>query len=179
VLGRAPWSTSYSVRSCSNSCSNSSDRGGRNRLKSSENVWRSHRNQLKTHEIGLDGRDRRDFGTVRPRVQIPGPRPRIVFRIDALPAPPTPPRHRGGHRFSRNSAAAAPVQVDCGRRLNSLTAIAQPIYQHAHGPRTVGTRVQNSKGLHETQGNSCQALRLHGGVSRLSNATNPAPRHDC
>jgi hypothetical protein len=30
-----------------------------------------------------------------------------------------------------------PFQVDCGHRLNSLTVIAQPIYQHAHGPRTV------------------------------------------
>ncbi len=31
--------------------------------------------QLKHFEIGLSGRDRLDFGTVRPRVQIPGPRP--------------------------------------------------------------------------------------------------------
>ena len=30
---------------------------------------------LKTLENGLGGRDRPDFGTVRPRVQIPGPRP--------------------------------------------------------------------------------------------------------
>ncbi len=34
---------------------------------------------LKTREIRLSGRDRLDFGTVRPRVQIPGPRPN--FRI--------------------------------------------------------------------------------------------------
>jgi hypothetical protein len=33
------------------------------------------RNDLKTLENGLGGRDRLDFGTVRPRVQIPGPRP--------------------------------------------------------------------------------------------------------
>jgi hypothetical protein len=85
------------------------------------------------------------FGTVRPRVQIPGPRPKIVFRIETLPASPTPPCHRGGHRFSRNSAAAAPVQVDCGRRLNSLTAIAQPIYQHAHGPGTVRHLLRKSQ----------------------------------
>ena len=31
--------------------------------------------ELKTLENGLGGRDRLDFGTVRPRVQIPGPRP--------------------------------------------------------------------------------------------------------
>jgi hypothetical protein len=42
-------------------------------------------------------------------------------------------------------AAADPFQVDCGRRLNSLTAIAQPIYQHAHGRTTVRHRLQNSK----------------------------------
>jgi hypothetical protein len=29
------------------------------------------------------------------------------------------------------------LQVDFGRRLSSFTAIAQPIYQHAHGPWTV------------------------------------------
>ena len=34
-------------------------------------------------------------------------------------------------------AAAAPFKWIADRRLNSLTAIAQPIYQHAHGPRTV------------------------------------------
>jgi hypothetical protein len=31
----------------------------------------------------------------------------------------------------------SPVQVDFERQLNSVAAIAQPIYQHAHGPRTV------------------------------------------
>jgi hypothetical protein len=31
----------------------------------------------------------------------------------------------------------SPVQVDLEPSMNSLTAIAQPIYQHAHGPRTV------------------------------------------
>jgi hypothetical protein len=38
-----------------------------------------------------------------------------------------------------------PVQVDFERQLNSVAAIAQPIYQHARGPRTVRPRVQNSK----------------------------------
>jgi hypothetical protein len=36
---------------------------------------------LKTLEIDLGGRDRPDFGTVRPRVQIPGPRPKPEFRF--------------------------------------------------------------------------------------------------
>jgi hypothetical protein len=34
------------------------------------------RNELKTRENSLGGRNRVDFGTVRPRVQIPGPRPK-------------------------------------------------------------------------------------------------------
>jgi hypothetical protein len=34
------------------------------------------RNELKTVENCLGGRNRLDFGTVRPRVQIPGPRPK-------------------------------------------------------------------------------------------------------
>ncbi len=32
---------------------------------------------------------------------------------------------------------AAPSKWISNRQLNSLTALAQPIYQHAHGPRTV------------------------------------------
>src|SRR5690348_463870 len=39
----------------------------------------SARIKLKTLENGLGGRDRLDFGTVRPRVQIPGPRPISEF----------------------------------------------------------------------------------------------------
>jgi len=42
---------------------------------------RNSRNDLKTREIGLGGRDRLDFGTVRPRVQIPGPRPFLEFAV--------------------------------------------------------------------------------------------------
>ncbi len=33
--------------------------------------------------------------------------------------------------------AEAPSKWISNRQLNSHTAIAQPIYQHAHGPRTV------------------------------------------
>jgi hypothetical protein len=35
------------------------------------------RNDLKILEIDLGGRNRSDFGTVRPQVQIAGPRPKI------------------------------------------------------------------------------------------------------
>jgi hypothetical protein len=38
------------------------------------------RNELKTLENGLGGRNRLDFGTVRPRVQIPGPRPYLYSK---------------------------------------------------------------------------------------------------
>jgi hypothetical protein len=39
------------------------------------------RNELKTREIDLGGRRLLDFGTVRPRVQIPGPRPVCRFEV--------------------------------------------------------------------------------------------------
>ncbi len=42
-------------------------------MKSHSECPASARNELKTVEIVLGGRDRLDFGTVRPRVQIPGP----------------------------------------------------------------------------------------------------------
>src|SRR5450759_129362 len=44
-------------------------------MKPAWNHQLSSRNELKTPEIGLGGQDRLHFGTVRPRVQIPGPRP--------------------------------------------------------------------------------------------------------
>ena len=43
--------------------------------------------------------------------------------------------------------AAATSKWISNRRLNSLTALAQPTYQRAHGPRTVGTWVRKSKAL--------------------------------
>ena len=44
----------------------------------------------------------RRFGTVRPRVQIPGPRPKIVFKSRSAPAPSSARGSQGGHRFSWN-----------------------------------------------------------------------------
>ena len=38
--------------------------------------------ELKPLKNGLGGRDRLDFGTVRPRVQIPGPRPKSEYESD-------------------------------------------------------------------------------------------------
>jgi uncharacterized membrane protein YbhN (UPF0104 family) len=43
--------------------------------KSVANAYPTARIDLKRPEIDLGGRKRLDFGTVRPRVQIPGPRP--------------------------------------------------------------------------------------------------------
>jgi hypothetical protein len=37
--------------------------------------------ELKTLEIDPGGRDRPEFGTVRPRVQIPGPRPISEYKL--------------------------------------------------------------------------------------------------
>ena len=46
-----------------------------------------------------------------------------------------------------NYMAAAPSKWISNRQLNSLTALAKPIYQHAHGPRTVrhlGSRIKGA-----------------------------------
>ena len=53
--------------------------------------------ELKTLENGLGGRDRLDFGTVRPRVQIPGPRPISEFELLFLSLKSAP--IRGPHGF--------------------------------------------------------------------------------
>src|SRR5713226_4446545 len=87
------------------------------------------------------------FGTVRPRVQIPGPRPKIVFKSRSSPAPSGARGSQGGHRFSWKWVAAAPSKWISNRQLNSLTALAQPIYQHAHGSWTVrhlGSRIKGA-----------------------------------
>jgi hypothetical protein len=50
----------------------------------------SPRNELKSLESGLGGRNRLDCGTVRPRVRIPGPRPLRRREVDAKTALPQP-----------------------------------------------------------------------------------------
>ena len=54
-------------------------------MKQTWNHPMSSRNELKTCEIGLGGRNSLDFGTVRPRVQIPGPPTKI--RIQSFREP--------------------------------------------------------------------------------------------
>jgi len=53
---------------------------------------------LKTLETGLGGRDRLDFGTVRPRVQIPGPRP-ILYSKSAISVSLWSQRYTAGSQF--------------------------------------------------------------------------------
>src|SRR5438094_2689505 len=50
--------------------------------------------ELKSIVSAISGREFAEFGTVGPRVQIPGPRPKIVFKSRPSPAPLA----RGGHR---------------------------------------------------------------------------------
>jgi len=50
----------------------------------------------------LKDRSPRRFGTVRPRVQIPGPRPKVIFKSRSSPAPSGTRGSHGGHRFSWN-----------------------------------------------------------------------------
>jgi len=88
------------------------------------------------HRTREDTASRR-FGTVRPRVQIPGPRPKIVFKFEVFACSVGAWGSQGGHRFSWNWVAAARSKWISNRQLNSLTAIAQPLCQHAHGPRAV------------------------------------------
>ena len=125
--------------------------------------------ELKSIVSALSGREFAEFGTVRPRVQIPGPRPKIVFKSRSSPAPSGATGLQGGHRFSWNEVTTAPSKWISNRRLNSLTVIAEPIYQHAHGLRTVrhpGSEFQGRSGWsltaatrHEVEQTSLNHLR--------------------
>src|SRR6266849_3076677 len=81
------------------------------------------RNELKTRENGRGGRNRLDFGTVRPRVQIRGPDQKSYsnrgLRLLRLA--------RGGHRAQifLEVGGGSPVQVDF-----------EPSIELAHGCRT-------------------------------------------
>src|SRR5207245_11386718 len=88
---------------CSNSCSNPSSLKC---LQTGPSETRGTLNRAKTLENGLGGRDRLDFGTVRPRVQIPGPRPKIVFKSRSSTAPSGARGSHGGRRLSWNYVAA-------------------------------------------------------------------------
>src|SRR6266849_5934159 len=87
------------------------------------------------------------FGTVRPRVQIPGPDQKSYSNRGLRLLR----QARGGHREVTDFLGTRWRQPrPSGFRtdqLNSLTAIAKPIYQHSHGPRTGGTWVRKSKAL--------------------------------
>ena len=57
------------------------------------------RTELNTLENDLGGRNRLDFGTVRPRVQIPRPRPNLEFRIVNFCSAASAAGAQAGHRF--------------------------------------------------------------------------------
>ena len=89
----------------------------------------------------------RRFGTVRPRVQIPGPRPDFEFRSvrwGFMQGAPGRPRVTAVSQILENSAAAARLRVVRNPRLNSRIVAVQPIYQHAQGPGPCVTRVRKS-----------------------------------
>jgi len=56
--------------------------------------------ESKTLEISLGARDRPDFGTVRPRVQIPGPRPSLYSK-SAISESLRSQLHRAGSQFPK------------------------------------------------------------------------------
>src|SRR6266852_7240671 len=70
------------------------------------------RNELKTRENGRGGRNRLDFGTVRPRVPIPGPRPKIVFKSRSSPAPSSARGVTGRSQIFLELGGGSPIQVD-------------------------------------------------------------------
>ena len=69
-------------------------------LNPARNWLLSQRTEPKTLEIGLGGRDRLHFGTVRPRVQIPGPRP-ILYSKPAISGVVRSRRITAGSQFPR------------------------------------------------------------------------------
>ena len=67
--------------------------------------------ELKMHDNVVGGRDRPDFGTVRPRVQIPGPRPKSEYDHQRYG-----PRSQGGgsqpdHNFLERHFDARPEAI--------------------------------------------------------------------
>ena len=66
----------------------------------------------------------------------PGP-PTILYSRSAISGVVRSRRGTAGAQIRQELAGLARPKVSADRRLNSLKAIAKPIYQHAHGPRTV------------------------------------------
>ena len=67
----------------------------------------------------------------------PGPPTKNRIQNRRLAGSAYPAVSQGRSQIFQELGGGKPVQMDCDRRLNSLMPIAQPIYQHAHGPRTV------------------------------------------
>src|SRR5258708_11988150 len=74
----------------------------------------------------MAGRNGVRFGTVRPRVQIPGPRPKIVSRIERFASSAQPSVSHGRSQIFQEVAEAAPGQVDCGPTLELRLAYPPP-----------------------------------------------------
>src|SRR5436190_21166255 len=80
--------------------------------------------ELKPTDSAVSGRNVSEFGTVRPRVQIPGPRPKIVFKSRSSPAPSSA-RVTGRSQIFLELGGGSPVLVDF-----------EPSIELAHGSRT-------------------------------------------
>jgi len=89
----------------------------------------------------------RRFETVRPRVQIPGPRPVFEFRVVRWDFTQDAPRRRRVTEASQileKFGGGSSFAVVRSPRLNLRVDTGQPIYQHAHGPGTVRHEVRKS-----------------------------------
>ncbi len=86
---------------------------------------------------------------MRPRVQIPGPRPFSEFRSVRYNLTKDAPSRRRvtavTQIFWKNSVAAARLRVVRNPRLNSRIVAVQPIYQHAQGPGPCVASLRKSK----------------------------------
>jgi hypothetical protein len=75
--------------------------------------------ELKSIVSAIPGRNVSGFGTVRPRLQIPGPRPILVFRIGVFRRSMADQRSNGGRRLSED-------EVRPTRTVPLIAAAARP-----------------------------------------------------
>jgi hypothetical protein len=79
----------------------------------------------------ISGRKVSGFGTVKPRVQIPGPRPFLNSETSSYAirrAPGGPRGSQGDHKFLGEHGTSSPFEVVPGPLLNSGIVIRRPIF---------------------------------------------------
>jgi len=98
---------------------------------------RSLRVELKVLEIGLRGRNRPDFGTVRPRRSNPGPPTKNRIQIEVFACSVWRAGVTRRSQIFLELGGGSPVRVDFEPSIELADGYRTAVYQHAHGPRTV------------------------------------------